>query len=55
MSVRWRPHVLNAPGSVSPHELERIESAWGVKLPDAYKRVVSMLEAAGIEALSPCS
>ncbi len=44
MSVHWRAHVLKAPGSVSPHELERLESAWGIKLPDDYKRVVSMYQ-----------
>jgi len=41
MSVRWKPYIWKEPRPVEPGELEKLESDWGVQLPEEYKQVVS--------------
>jgi cell wall assembly regulator SMI1 len=41
-SVRWKPYIWKEPRPVEPGELEKLEAAWGVRLPDEYKQVVSL-------------
>jgi len=42
MAVRWKPYLWKEPRPVEPGELEKLESGWGVRLPEDYKRVVSL-------------
>ena len=42
MKVQWKNYIWKEPHPVSPGELERLESEWGVKLPEEYKEVVSL-------------
>ena len=41
MSVSWEPYVRPAPSEAGPLALEKLETQWGVTLPDAYKHIVS--------------
>jgi hypothetical protein len=40
MPVRWEPYVWDAQHPANPHELERLEQQWGVRLPSDYRRLV---------------
>jgi SMI1 / KNR4 family (SUKH-1) len=42
MKVQWKNYIWKEPHPVKPGELERLESEWGVKLPEEYKAVVSL-------------
>jgi cell wall assembly regulator SMI1 len=42
MGVRWKPYVWKEPRPVEPGELEKLESDWGVRLPEDYKQLVSL-------------
>lgn len=39
MTVRWRPRIWKTARHATPHEVEALERAWGVKLPEDYKRI----------------
>ncbi len=39
MAIRWIPRIWKAARPAKPHEVEALERAWGVKLPEDYKHV----------------
>lgn len=39
MNVRWENHVWRSPHPADPTELDKLETAWGVRLPEEYKRI----------------
>lgn len=42
MSVRWENHVWRSPNPADPAELDKLEAAWGVKLPGEYKEIACL-------------
>ncbi|HSP79832.1 MAG TPA: SMI1/KNR4 family protein [Myxococcaceae bacterium] len=41
MSVRWKKYLWDEPRPATPRDIARIEQAWGVALPEAYKQVIA--------------
>ena len=39
MSVCWEPYVWKEAHPVEPSEVEKLEAAWGVHLPEEYKQL----------------
>lgn len=39
MTVHWTPRIWKRPYLATPLDVERLEKAWGVKLPEDYKQV----------------
>ena len=42
MTVQWTPRIWKRPYLATPLEVEALEKAWGVKLPEDYKQVALM-------------
>jgi len=41
MSVRWKKCLWQEPLPATPRDIARLEQAWGVVLPEAYKQVIA--------------
>jgi cell wall assembly regulator SMI1 len=39
MTVQWKPRIWKQPFLATPQDVESLERAWGVKLPEDYKQV----------------
>ena len=42
MNIQWRNYLWREPHPVSPDAIGLLERQWGIRLPEEYKRVVSM-------------
>jgi len=42
MKINWDTYLWEEPRPVEPGELEAIETAWGIKFPEDYKRTLSL-------------
>ena len=42
--VRWEPYLWEEPHPLEPRELELLEQLWGVRLPEDYKRLVTVCQ-----------
>jgi len=51
MDVKWIPRIWNGARHASSHEVEALERAWGVRLPEDYKRVAMIYQGMAPE---PC-
>src|SRR5687768_15297247 len=44
MDIRWRHYLWKEMRPVPSGEIEKLELAWGVKLPDEYKELVALCQ-----------
>ena len=51
MAVKWSPRIWKVARHATPQEVEALERAWGVRLPEDYKRVAMIHQGMGPD---PC-
>ena len=42
--LKWQPYVWREPRPAKPGEVEALEQAWGVSLPETYKKLVASFQ-----------
>ena len=53
MAVKWHPRIWKAARHATVHELEALESAWGIKLPEDFERVAMIYQGMAPDPVLP--